>query len=469
MNALDRRSFVRQAVGLPLASCGLVSLLKAAPGSGSRWLDFELEASEGGIAVGGRRGQLFGFNGQIPGPAIEAWPGDHVRIRFRNSLRESTNLHYHGLHVPPTGNADNSFLDIPAGESLTYEFDIPTSHAGGTYWYHPHMHGSVARQVSRGLAGAFIVRGELDQIPEIAAASEVTLILQDFTLTSSGLPIEPSPMEQIIGREGDLVAVNGDVNPTLKIQTHGWLRLRIVNASSSRYHRLQLEEHPLFLVGTDGGALPAPEGREEILLTPGERVEVMVPGERPASNYRLLSLPHSRGAIGMGMTSDLPAASIVLATFAYEGQAERTWSLPQKLVDIEPLPAPSVRRSFLLGQGMGMGMGMMRTGGMNFTINGRRFDPNRVDTRVSLNTVEDWEFVNPMMMDHPMHIHTNPFQVIGRDGAPIRAWKDVVLVPANSRVRIRTAFRDFTGLAMYHCHILDHEDLGMMGTIQFSG
>jgi FtsP/CotA-like multicopper oxidase with cupredoxin domain len=110
-----------------------------------------------------------------------------------------------------------------------------------------------------------------------------------------------------------------------------------------------------------------------------------------------------------------------------------------------------------------MGMG---GGRMTFTINGRTFNPDRVDTRVSLDAVEDWEFVNPSTMDHPMHIHTNPFQVIGFEGAPIRAWKDVVLVPARSRVRIRTAFRDFAGHTMYHCHILDHEDLGMMGVLE---
>ena len=116
-----------------------------------------------------------------------------------------------------------------------------------------------------------------------------------------------------------------------------------------------------------------------------------------------------------------------------------------------------------------MGMGMMGGGGMNFSINGRTFNPNRVDTRVRLGSVEEWEFVNATMMDHPMHVHTNPFQVVGSDGLPVRAWKDVALVRANSRVRVRTAFREFTGKAMYHCHILDHEDLGMMGVLEIQG
>jgi FtsP/CotA-like multicopper oxidase with cupredoxin domain len=113
-----------------------------------------------------------------------------------------------------------------------------------------------------------------------------------------------------------------------------------------------------------------------------------------------------------------------------------------------------------------MGMGMMGAGRMAFTINGRLFDPDRVDTKAELDRIEDWEFVNFSTMDHPMHVHTNPFQVIDSDGLPARAWKDVVLVPMRSRVRVRTAFRDFVGPTMYHCHILDHEDLGMMGVLQ---
>ena len=195
-------------------------------------IEVELEAQEGWLDVGGQSAYLYGFNGQIPGPILEARPGDQVRIRFRNSLPEPTSLHYHGLHVPPTGNADNGFLEIATGESLTYEFDLPASHPGGTFWYHPHMHGSVARQVSRGLAGVFLVRGELDQIPEIADAPEAVLVLQDFDLARNGLPLEPGLMERMTGREGDLVTVNGQVNRN----SHSARRL----ASASDSERIEL-------------------------------------------------------------------------------------------------------------------------------------------------------------------------------------------------------------------------------------
>jgi FtsP/CotA-like multicopper oxidase with cupredoxin domain len=462
----DRRTFLKVGLSLPFA---LGKLSSTPP-----MVDVDLEARQGWMRVAGLTAYLYGYNGQVPGPMIEARPGDHVRVRLRNGLAEPTNIHYHGLHVSPSGHADNVMLRIPPGEPLTYEFDLPANHPGGTFWYHPHVHESVARQVSRGLAGVFIVRGELDQIPEIASAPEAVLVLQDFSLSSSGDPLEPNMMERMIGREGGLVTANGEINPALPIQRDGWLRLRILNASSSRFHRIQLEEHPLNVIATDGGAQAAPEERDEILLLPGERVEVMVRGNRPAGQYRLLSQPYNRGGMmGKGMGTDmlgstpgLSSGPLVLATLQYEGQAAKTWNLPGQLVRVDALPEPTAYRTFQLGGGMGMGM--MMGGMMNFTINGRTFDPDRIDTRAALNTVEEWEFVNPSMMDHPMHIHTNPFQVVDPDGGAARSWKDMVLVRSGDRVRVRTAFRDFTGTAMYHCHILDHEDLGMMGRLEIT-
>lgn len=459
MFSYSRRRFVGAAAGLPLL--GRSGRLRAADDDGQRLVALDLVARQDWVRIGNQDAYAYAFNRVVPGPAIEARPGDRVLIQFRNALIEPTNLHFHGLHIPSTGSADNAMLSIPPGESFTYEFELPLTHPGGTFWYHPHVHGYAARQVSHGLAGVLIVRGELDQIPEIGAAPEEIMVLQDFDLDRGGVPTEPGMMERMEGREGSLVTVNGRINPAIPIQQGGWVRLRILNASSSRFYRLALEEHTFHLIATDGGGLPAPEEREEILLTPGERVEVMVQATRPSGSYRLTNLPYRRAA---GMGGPTTSAPMVLATFVYEGTSHYSWSLPKQLVTVDPLPEPSAFRSFQLGSGMGMGR--MGGSGMTFTINGRTFNPERVDTRVNLSAIEDWEFVNPSTMDHPMHIHTNPFQVIGSEGAPIRAWKDVVLVPARSRARIRTAFRDFAGRTMYHCHILDHEDLGMMGVLE---
>lgn len=459
MAQFSRRGFMRAAFYGPVAMSAAGSEREAGQ------VDLSLEARPDWVAAGGRFAYLYSFNGKSPGPVIEAKPGDDVRITFVNRLLEATNLHFHGLQIPPTGNADNVSLRVPPGESVEYRFTIPADHPSGTYWYHPHLHGTAARQVSRGLVGAFIIRNAADAVPEIEMTPEATLILQDFSIDRAGQPVEPTLMERMQGREGSLVTVSGMDNPEFLVRQGGWLRLRILNASSSRFYRLRLEEHPLYVIASDGGFLNAPDVRDEILLSPGERVEVMVRGERIPGEYRLLSLPYDRGGMGMGMMGFAQQRTgLPLARFRYDGREEPPWDLPSRLGGVARLPEPTVRRVFQLGQGMGMGMGMMG-GGMAFTINGRTFSEQRVDVRAALGAVEQWEFLNPTGMDHPMHIHTNPFQVVDSTGTPIPAWKDTVLVRRGSRLAVRTAFGSYSGLRMFHCHILDHEDLGMMGTI----
>lgn len=453
MQTINRRHALSVLAGLPWAA--RIARAETEPSQ----IDVSLVAKRNWVRVGISDAYLDTYNGVLPGPALEARPGDQLTIRFRNDLPEPTNLHYHGLHVPPAGRADNAMLTIPPGEQFDYQFEIPQAHPAGTFWYHPHVHGFAAGQVSRGLAGVIVIRGELDVIPEIAAASEHLIVLQDFSFDRNGVPVEPSFMEQVSGREGSVVTVSGRIRPTIPIEQGGWVRLRTLNASSSRFYRLALEEHAFSVIATDGGAVTSPVECTELLVAPGERVEAMVQGLRPQGQYRLLNLPYRRSA-GLARAS----RPEVLATVEYVAASSEPWSLPRKLSSIDLLPEPSVRRTFLLGGGMGMsGMG---GGGMAFTINGRAFNPNRVDTVVRLDTVEDWRFVNPSTMDHPMHVHTNPFQVIGSDGTPSPTWKDVVIVPAQSAVTVRTSFRDFVGTPMYHCHILDHEDLGMMATLQ---
>lgn len=431
-------------------------------------LEVDLEASSRPVNLGSKQAYLLSYNGQVPAPRLEAKPGDTVRIRFTNNLSQATNLHYHGLHVTPNGNADNVFLNIPPKESLTYEFTIPKNHPSGTFWYHPHRHPFVAEQVFGGLAGLFIIRGELDEIPEIKAAKEEFLVLQDFALDENGRIQSPDQMAMMRGREGQMLTVSGQINPSLSIASGGLLRLRILNASASRFYRLALENHPFYLIASDGGALTAPIELKELLLSPGERAEVLVRGEKEAKQYRLLNLPYDRGGMEMMggemgmMGKNSETNPQVLATLIYQDSVS-TLALPQKLIPLETLPEPKTVRRIELSMEMAPGKGMV------FMFNGKAFDPNQINTQVKLNTVEDWDLVNidPDRMDHPFHLHINPFQVISRNGQPepYQAWKDTVLVRGNETVRIRIPFRDFAGKTVYHCHILDHEDLGMMGII----
>lgn len=434
------------------AWAGVIACRKAAAASADGLLEVSIEARPGLGMIAGIPTSYWGYNGLLPGLRLEARPGDTIRIHFRNSLPEPTNLHFHGLHVPPTGNADNVFLDVPPSGDFDYEVPIPSSHPSGAFWYHPHRHGSASRQVYRGLAGLIIVRGDLDDIPEIAGAREQFMVLQDFTVDCNGQIPEPNRMEQMQGREGSTLLVNGEVNPTFFIERNGLLRCRFLNASSSRYYRLKIEDHPMAILALDGGALPAPIWAEEWLLAPGQRVDLLIAGDRQPGSYRILNLPYNRGSMGMVSTQ----APVVLARLDYSGIAEMPVPVPSRLLDTMPLPQPTELRRFILSEGM---MG-------SFQINGKSFSPYRVDTTVMLGAVEDWEIDNFTFMDHPFHVHVNPFQLVRSDGAVESELRDVINVVRGSRCRIRMRFADYAGKTMYHCHILDHEDLGMMGTLE---
>ncbi|AFY70015.1 Bilirubin oxidase [Thalassoporum mexicanum PCC 7367] len=482
MNKLKRRQFIvlgAAGAGLALASNWLISknrstlardaeitspqLYKSANGL----LEVELEASYRSVQLGGNTASLLSYNGTIPGPRLEVNAGDTVRINFTNNLSQPTNLHYHGPHIPPTGSGDNIFLDIAPGDRFTYEFTIAKDHPAGLSWYHPHRHGYVAEQVFGGLAGLFVIRGDLDRIPEVQTAKEEFFVLQDFDLDRNGQMQTLNPMARSFGREGNVIALNGQIAPEISIPNDRFLRLRLLNASTSRFYRLALtNNHPMYLIATDGGGIAEPVEISELLMAPGERAEVLIRGEREPKTYELLNLPYDRGGMGMmgrgnmmgGFTSN---NNRVLATLTCQGSVPKL-SLPKQLITVNNLPEPITTRQFVLNHGMAPGMGMV------FLVNGQPYEPDRIDTRVKLGTVEDWELINNGVMDHPFHLHVNPFQVISRNDVPepYQAWRDTVLVRAGETVRIRIPFRDFAGKTVYHCHILDHEDMGMMGNLE---
>ncbi len=451
-------------------------------------LDLDLEASYQTITLDGQQATLMAYNAQVPGPRLEAKPGDTVRIRFTNNLPEPTNIHYHGLNISHSGNADNVFLSVEPGETFAYEFKIPDDHPAGTFWYHPHRHGFVADQVFAGLSGFFVVRGELDKIPEVQSASEAFLALKDFQLDNEGNIAKPDRMAVMMGREGSLITAGGEINPTLQIPRNGLLRLRLLNASISRFYRLQVEQHSMHLIATDGGALSEPVEVEELLLVPGERAEVLIKGDQASGSYRLLNLPYDRGGMGMmdGMDMDMggmkmgeghamkdtdtgtpdaaaQSAPAPLATFSYSDTAAASTALPAQLIPVATLGDPQNTRRLELS----MQMSFLK--GMAFTINDKTYSEDRTDIQVPIGTVEEWEIANvdADKMDHPFHLHAATFQVVSRDGKPepYPAWKDTVLVRGGETLRIRVPFKDFPGKSVYHCHVLDHEELGMMGVI----
>ena len=432
-------------------------------------LKVRLEASPVSVPLGGLQASILGYNGGVPGPTLRVRGGDTLQIELVNNLGVPTNLHVHGLHVSPQGNGDNVFVTVRPGQSFSYEYNLPADHPPGTYWYHPHHHGMVADQVSGGLFGAIIV----EEGDASAVSRERILVVSDLTLDGTGALAEATPMDRMLGREGQLVLVNGHSNPELSARPGERERWRIVNTCVARYLRLRLEGQQWELLGIDLARLPAPQMVDELLLAPGNRADVLVTAGEGVSALR--SSYYNRGSMA-GMMG--PAArrgdaggtgDLMLATFSVSGAPATTPPAPPPL---PARPAPedlrtavvAARRQLTLATGMGMGMGM---GMMAFTINGRTFDPDRTDTVVAAGTVEEWTLLNPSPMDHPFHLHVWPMQVIEEAGTAQDSvtWRDVVNIPANGQVKVRVSFTGFTGRSVYHCHILDHEDQGMMGVI----
>lgn len=286
-NIVKRRQFLYLAAAVSstpfLAQCNRRQSprpLQALPHltSSSGLLDLSLAAQRStNIQMGSQFAERMTYNGQSPGPILEVRAGDTVRLTITNELDEPTNLHYHGLHISPE--VDNVFREVVSGASYTYEFQIPGNHPAVTAWYHPHYHLKVAPQVSNGLAGPLIVRGELDEIPEIQQAKEEVLVLQDF---EPNFPEDEalSTLAKRWGREGSMQLVNGQQNPVVGLPQNGLLRLRLINASASRIYQLQLPEHPWFLIATDRGAIAEPQEIETLSLSPGERAELLIPGKK---------------------------------------------------------------------------------------------------------------------------------------------------------------------------------------------
>jgi FtsP/CotA-like multicopper oxidase with cupredoxin domain len=430
-------------------------------------LNITLEAAASSGPVAGREATTLRYNGGLPGPTLHLRPGDHLGIDLVNHLDQPTNLHTHGLQVSPQGNSDNPFVMVNPGETFHYDYQLPETHPAGTFWYHPHHHGLAADQVFGGLYGAIII-DEPDP-PQVSA--DRVLVISDITLDSSGAVQPATGMQRMTGREGDLIMVNGQANPQLTARPGTREQWRVVNACVARYLRLRLDGQDLHLLGVDLPLGGQPSQVDEVLLAPGNRADLLVTTRTGTST--LQTLPHNRGTTmgmgsGMGSQGTESAGTVIgLATLTVTGTpapAAAAISPRPAILDLRGT-AVTTRRTLTLAMAMGMGMG---SSGSAFTIDGRRFDPNRVDHTVAAGAVEEWTITNTSPMDHPFHLHVWPMQVLSMANTPIQAptWQNVVNVPAGGSTVVRVAFDAYTGRTVYHCHILDHEDNGMMGVIQ---
>ncbi|HYJ78124.1 MAG TPA: multicopper oxidase family protein, partial [Longimicrobiaceae bacterium] len=372
-------------------------------------------------------------------------------------LPEETTVHWHGLHLP-FGADGSPFHPVAPGGRRDYVFTVRAG-AAGTYWYHPHPHHHTGHQVGRGLYGAIVVRADDDPLP--ASLPERVLVLSDNRFRADGsldVPDPASPQGRVDfenGREGGTLFVNGRVMPTLSIRSGEVQRWRVVNASASRVYRLALQGHTLLHVGSDGGLFERPVEVREIVLAAAERVELLVRGTGPPGSRSVLqALPYDR-YIPQTRPADWNGPRDLLALQYSADAPVAPVALPTALRPVPPLDTAQATATRVIALSQGM-------------INGRLMDMDRVDVSAPLGATEIWQVENLVGMDHPFHLHGFQFQVLDRNGVPepFRSWKDTVNVPRHETARFIVRYDNHPGKWMFHCHILDHEDHGMMGVLE---
>ena len=399
--------------------------------------------------------EVFAYNGHVPGPTLDVREGDHVIVHFKNELGEPTTVHWHGIHLPFESDG-SPFHPIKPGESKDYDFIVRRGTAG-TYWYHPHPDHRTGFAIGKGLFGAIVVHAADDPLP---ALTEKLLILSDNRFLQDGTVDFPEPashhggIDEENGREGPVLFVNGQVMPRIQIRSGEVQRWRVVNSSAGRIFRIALSGQTMIQVGTDGGLIEKPIEVKEVLVATGERAELLVRGGAPRTSTVLQNLPYDRYSphtrpADWNITRDL------LTLETTKDPAVRPVAIPAVLRRIVPLDTTKVTavRTIIFGQGI---------------INGHTMDMARIDVSTHVGATEIWEITNIVGMDHPFHLHGFQFQVLDRDGVrePYAAWKDMLNIPRHSSARIIVRYDDYPGKWMFHCHILDHEDHGMMGVLE---
>jgi FtsP/CotA-like multicopper oxidase with cupredoxin domain len=428
--------------------------------------------------VGGYQLFLRTYEGSTPGPTLRLQPGETMRIKLINDMPpnrddepanlnhphhfNTTNFHFHGSHVSPKGISDNVLREMEPGQSYDIEIVLPNDHTRGSYWYHPHHHGSADMQVVSGMAGMIVVEGDFADVPEIANAKERVMVLGESSFDAFGMVEDFSTIFQ----EGStrFLTINGQRYPTIEMRPGEVQRWRILHAGYQDDLALVLDGHDLNVIAWDGitqSSMTTPQG--SLVIVPGQRVDVLVKAAQPGS-YELKAVPYDQGYISpngplarvvvsgdptpMSLPSSLPAAP--LAPIRDSEITNKRQVVFSAIAPEAPQTASWMEFSFL--------------------IDGKKFDASRVDHSIKLGAVEEWTLVNLHEHDHVFHIHQNPFQVTAINGKPVTdlRWRDTDILPGSGTMTFRSRFLDFTGKYVLHCHMMNHEDMGMMQLIEVS-
>jgi len=395
--------------------------------------------------------EMWTYNGTMPGPLLRANVGDKLIVHFTNHLPDETTIHWHGIRVP--NNMDGTPVvqsPVKPGESFDYEFIL---HDAGTFWYHPHVRSNI--QVQRGLYGALVVNDPSEPV----MGHELVMVLDDVLLDDTGALMPPeaaTSLESYFGREGNELLVNGRPSPTLRARPGVPQRWRFINAANARYFAMDLAGHEFVRVGGDGGLLEAPRASGQVMVAPGERADLVVkPEGGPGQELEVRWLPYDRG-YGTGLRDPENLFSIKLEGLPATGGP----TVPSQLRDIAPVDASGAQEQLIQLTEMPMGSEMM------LGINGVAAK-DAVPILAKTNQTQIWTIENTTKADHPFHLHGFFFQILSQDGiAPsYMEWKDTSNVRAQTTTKIVIPFDDRAGEWMFHCHILDHADLGMMATV----
>ena len=407
-----------------------------------------LTAAQSMVSVAGRQATATVYNGQYIPPTLRVRPGDTIRLRLTNAIGQPTSLHSHGLTVSPRDNSDNVFLQVAPGQTLDYEIRLPASQPPGLFWYHPHAHGFSDDQTRNGMSGALIVDGLLDPFPTLRHLRERVMVLKD-------LQVKNGRVAHLHIGEDAIRTLNGVVNPVIVMRPGETELWRIGNFGADLYYSLTLEGHRFQLVARDGNRRARLTTIDSLSLSPGARVEVLVTAGAPGV-YRLQT-----GDIDTGKDGNQYKGT-VMATVRVEGTPATPAALPPALLPVEDLRGKVTnRRTIVFSESRD---------GDTFFIDGKTFDMNRTDIRVKLGAIEEWTIRNEADELHSFHIHQGPFQLTEINGVPQPPddHRDIVDVPIGGEVKVIIPFTNplIVGRFVYHCHILSHEDRGMMATIE---
>jgi len=398
------------------------------------------------------------YNGSLMGPTLHIKPGERLVVNLVNEV-DQTNIHFHGLHVSPTGSSDNIFRVVEPGETAKYVLDIPINHPTGTFWYHPHLHGLATTQVGGGMSGLIKIEGLEDLLPSaLNNITQQTFVLKAFPWSLNGSSTNP------IYKWANYFTVNGQINPVINISSGETQIWQFANIDPATFYNITLPGHTFHIIAEDGNPVWEVWDGKNLVLPAGKRFEVLVTGGENGT-YPLKSLPYNRSGFS-------PTSEVTLATVNVQGKdgAQTTEVTPSSLVPRHDLGDAQIQtQRTLVFNGSPDNQTATRFGDVGTNqINGKVFDHNRVDYIVKLGDVEEWTLKNSDNEDHTFHIHVNDFQVMSVNGQPYNAHglQDTVVLPQGGEVVVRIPFTDFVGKFVFHCHILPHEDTGMMGIVE---